>query len=74
MINGGLTAMAGSFVYCHRCYYGDLPWYRLYGDRWYMPIMIKDDAFLALRNGEFLYTYSYMDINHLITDKPLHSY
>ena len=23
------------FVYCHRCYYGDLPWYRLYSDRWY---------------------------------------
>ena len=22
-------------VYCHRCYYGDLPWYRLYSDRWY---------------------------------------
>lgn len=23
------------FVYCHRCYNGDLPWYRLYSDRWY---------------------------------------
>lgn len=36
MINGGLTAIAGDpVVYCHRCYNGDLPWYRLYSDRWY---------------------------------------